>query len=53
MKIAINLLPIEFTEQEVKRAKFIKIQTIGVFVILLMVFLSSLSVALVILQSQI
>lgn len=52
MKIAINLLPIEFTQAEVKRSKFIKIQTIGVAVILLMVFLSSLSVALVILQSQ-
>lgn len=52
MKIAINLLPIEFTEAEVKRAKFIKIQTIGVAVILVMVFLSSLSVSLRILQSQ-
>ncbi len=52
MKIAINLLPIEFTQAEVKRAKFIKIQTIGVLVILVMVFLSSLSVALRILQSQ-
>ncbi len=52
MKIAINLLPIEFTQAEVKRARFIKIQTIGVLVILVMVFLSSLSVALRILQSQ-
>lgn len=52
MKIAINLLPIEFTQAEVKRTKFIKIQTIGVLVILVMVFLSSLSVALRILQSQ-
>lgn len=52
MKIAINLLPIEFTQAEVKRAKFIKIQTIGVAAILLMVFLSSLSVTLRILQSQ-
>ena len=52
MKIAINLLPIEFTQAEVKRSKFLKVQTIGVAVILLMVFLSSLSVALRILQSQ-
>lgn len=52
MKIAINLLPIEFTQAEVKRSKFIKIQTLGIGVILLMVFLSSLSVALRILQSQ-
>lgn len=52
MKIAINLLPIEFTQSEVKRTKFIKIQAIGVGVVLLMVFLSSLSVALRILQSQ-
>lgn len=52
MKIAINLLPVEFTQAEVKRARFVKIQTIGIGVILLMVFLSSLSVALRILQSQ-
>ncbi len=52
MKIAINLLPLEFTQAELKRAKFYKVQTIGVGVILLMVFLSSLSVALRILQSQ-
>lgn len=50
--IAINLLPIEFTQAEVKRAKFYKVQAIGVAIILAMVFLSSLSVALRILQSQ-
>ncbi len=50
--IAINLLPIEFTESEVKRAKFYKVQAVGIAVILAMVFLSSLSVALRILQSQ-
>ena len=52
MKIAINLLPIEFTQAELKRTKFYKIQAIGVIVILLMLFLASLSVALRILQSQ-
>lgn len=51
-KISINLLPPEFTMEEVKRAKFIKVQTAGVAVILLMVFLSSLTVALRVLQSH-
>lgn len=51
-KIAINLLPLEFRSEEIKRAKFVKIQTIGVATILLMIFLSSLTVALSILQSQ-
>lgn len=50
--IAINLLPVEFTESEIKRAKFYKVQAVGIAVILAMVFLSSLSVALRILQSQ-
>lgn len=52
MKLAINLLPVEFTQAEAKRTKFYKVQFIGVMVILLMVFLASLSVALRILQSQ-
>lgn len=52
LKISINLLPAEFTQTEAKRIKFIKIQSIGVLVILTMVFLSSLTVALAILQSQ-
>lgn len=51
-KIAINLLPIEFKQEEVKRSKFVKVQTVGVIIILLMTFLSSLTVALRILQSQ-
>ena len=51
-KISINLLPAEFLQEEGKRTKFYKIQAIGIFVILLMVFFSSLSVALRILQSQ-
>lgn len=50
--ISINLLPIEFRQQEIKRAKFYKIQVAGVGVVLLMVFLSSLTIALRILQSQ-
>lgn len=52
MKIAINLLPAEFTQEEVKRAKFVKLQTIGVVIILLMIFLASLTIALRILQGQ-
>lgn len=52
MKLSINLLPIEFTEQDIKRAKFYKVQIIGVSVILFMFFLSSLTVALRFLQSQ-
>lgn len=51
-KISINLLPPEFTAEQVKKAKFYKIQGIGVVAILVMVFLSSLTVALRILQSQ-
>lgn len=52
MKISINLLPPEVTAQEVKKAKFYKIQFVGILVILAMVFLSSLTVALRILQSR-
>lgn len=51
-KISINLLPAEFKIEQIKRAKFYKIQTVGVAVILLLVFLSSLTVALRILQAQ-
>lgn len=52
MRIAINLLPPEIRAQEVKKAKFYKIQFAGVTVILVMVFLSSLTVVLRILQSR-
>ncbi len=52
MKISINLLPIEIRVQELKRAKFYKIQVIGVVSILIMIFLTSLTVALRILQSR-
>ncbi len=51
-QISINLLPIEFKEQELKRTKFYKIQALGIGIVMLMVFLSSLTVALRILQSQ-
>lgn len=51
-KLAINLLPQEFRLEELKRAKFFKIQSIGVGVILFMALLSSVSVGLRILQSQ-
>ncbi len=52
MKIAINLLPNEFRQQDIENAKFYKIQTIGVIVILFMIFLASIIVSLRILQSK-
>lgn len=52
MKVSINLLPAEFTAEELKRSKFYQVQIIGIAAILLMIFLSSLTVALRILQSQ-
>lgn len=51
-KILINLLPVEFTKEQSKDAKFYKLQTIGVVMILLVIFLSSFTVALGVLQSQ-
>lgn len=51
-KIAINLLPIEFREQDLKNAKFYQVQTVGVTIILLMIVLASLIVGLRVLQSQ-
>lgn len=51
-KLSINLLPKEFTQEQVKRAKFYKVQLLGVAVILLMTFLASVTVALRILQSH-
>ncbi|MBI2600130.1 hypothetical protein HYW43_04415 [Candidatus Daviesbacteria bacterium] len=51
-KFSIDLLPIEFKEEEIKRTKFYRIQVIGVFTILVIAFLSSLTIALRILQSQ-
>lgn len=52
MKISINLLPPEVMAKELKKVKFYKIQSVGVAVILLMIFLSSLTLALQILQSH-
>lgn len=51
-KISINLLPEDFRAEEVRKTKFYKIQAIGVGIIMVMIFLSSLTVALRILQSQ-
>lgn len=51
-KISINLLPVEFLAEEIKKAKFYRIQAMGAAIILLMVFLSTVVVALRILQSQ-
>lgn len=52
MKISINLLPPEVRAQEKKKARFYMIQAIGVVVTLVMIFLSSLTVALRILQNR-
>ncbi|MBI2196745.1 hypothetical protein HYU45_04025 [Candidatus Daviesbacteria bacterium] len=51
-KISINLLPPEIIALEIKKTKFYKIQFAGVAVILVLVFLASLTVALRILQSR-
>lgn len=51
-KISINLLPPEILAEQIKGSKFYKIQLIGIAVILLLIFLSSLTVALRILQSH-
>lgn len=52
MKIAINLLPPEIKVQQLKQSRFYRIQTAGIAVILLMFFLSSLAIALRVLQNQ-
>ncbi|MBI4038617.1 hypothetical protein HY384_01520 [Candidatus Daviesbacteria bacterium] len=52
VKISINLLPKEFALEEIKKARFYKIQAAGVAIILIMIFLASLTMALRILQSQ-
>src|SRR5437588_594087 len=51
-RISINLLPVEFTQEQVKNAKFYKIQARGIVIILIMIFLASLTIALRILQSH-
>ena len=50
-RISINLLPPEFLAEDIKRIKFVKIQTIGIGIVLVMIFLASLTVSLRILQS--
>ncbi len=50
--ISINLLPTEFKSEEIKRAKFYKIQAAGVSIVLLMIFLATLTVVLRVLQSN-
>lgn len=51
-KITINLLPPEITAQEKKKTKFYRIQTAGIAITLTMVFLTSLTIALRVLQSR-
>lgn len=51
-KISINLLPPEILAEQIKGSKFYKVQLIGITIILMMVFLSSLTVALRILQNK-
>lgn len=51
-RISIDLLPLEFREKDLKNARFLKIQTIGLTAVLITIFLASLTVALAILQSQ-
>ncbi|MBI2020286.1 hypothetical protein HYS94_02590 [Candidatus Daviesbacteria bacterium] len=50
--ININLLPQEFTFERSKKVRFFKIQALGVAILLFFIFLSSLTVALRILQSR-
>lgn len=52
MKININLLPPEFKIEQIKKAKFVKIQVIGIITIMFVVFLASMTVTLGILQNQ-
>lgn len=52
MKISINLLPHEITKQRIKASQFYKVQLLGIIIILVMLFLASLTVALRVLQSH-
>lgn len=52
MKISINLLPPEVRAEKLKQAKYYKIQTLGIIVILVLVFLTSLTLAMRVLQSR-
>lgn len=51
-KISINLLPVEFTQEEVKKSKFYKVQAISISIILILIFLSILTISLRIFQSN-
>lgn len=51
-RLLINLLPPEFTAEEVKLGKFYKIQAVGISIILFMIFLSIVLVSLRVLQSN-
>ncbi len=51
-KILINLLPAEVRAEQLKEKKFSKIQGISVFILLILAFLASATVALGVLQSQ-
>lgn len=51
-KISINLLPPEFTQEEVKRGKFYKIQTISISIVLFLIFISVVTLSLRIFQSN-
>lgn len=51
-KISINLLPAEYTGLLKEYTKFYKIQTISIILILVLIFLSSITVALRLFQSQ-
>lgn len=51
-KISINLLPVEYTAEEIKKAKFYKIQLIGVAAVAIVTFFASLTVALGVLQNK-
>ena len=51
-KISINLLPAEFLVEEIKKSKFYKVQAIGIGVVLVLIFLSVVTVSLRILQSN-
>ncbi len=52
MKISINLLPPEDIAKEIQKAKFYKVQLIGIVIILTMIFLTSLTLVLRILQNH-
>lgn len=51
-RISINLLPIEYAAEEIKKAKFYKIQLIGAAAVVAVTFFASLIVALGVLQSK-